>query len=175
MYELKPEEQITLEDLEKYPIWAGYYEPDDFELALEYGLNRETLTLAFNEAGWEDGYFFPIPKEAIKEDFMRGKIITAKFVTPADTELKGYIFDLDSNPHQSVTVFHQNSRFHFSHPTKAIIELAKDIAKEIQWEAERNACNLSSALKEDSIFPLKVTNLVTNSEWEFELFKYQGT
>lgn len=84
---LKPIASLTEADFETSPLWAGYYEPDDLDEIIRWGIPEASARKALDQIGWEDDHYFPLPVEAAASEWMRGKFYAATV-----TDVQGRVF-----------------------------------------------------------------------------------
>lgn len=53
-------EQLSPTLLERHPVWAEYYEPDDEDRMVEDGFDREEVRRELNRTGYSDEYLIPL-------------------------------------------------------------------------------------------------------------------
>jgi hypothetical protein len=90
-FSLKHVGALTAGDFERSLLWAGYYEPDDVEEIVRWGTPEDVVRTALDAVGWEDDHYFPIPLEAARSDWMRGKLYAAQITCADGSTFAGYI------------------------------------------------------------------------------------
>lgn len=144
-FRIKSLDELTALDFDEAPLWVGYYEPDDVEGIIRWGVPEPTIRAALDAAGWEDDHYFPLPVEAAQSEWMRGKLFGATVTTAGGTRLSGYVGETRSY----VVAFSAGERFVLSSDTPA--------------EQRR----LSTTIGEKTLLPLRVVNRVTAETWSF--------
>nr|WP_298173716.1 hypothetical protein [uncultured Pseudomonas sp.] len=142
---LKKTAEITEADVITHPVWVTFYEPEEFELLEELGLELETVEAALASVGYSDEYAFPLPARAASLPF-KYLYLSVQAKTPEGTELLGL------RTHVSLSLFHKNKVYFFN---KGLLSLSKE-----------QATNLAAAIGENSIFPLNlfITALAKNEQ-----------
>lgn len=90
-FSLKPGGALTAGDFERSLLWAGYYEPDDVEEIVRWGIPEHVVRAALDAVGWEDDNYFPLPLEAARSDWMRGKLYAAQITCADGSTFTGYV------------------------------------------------------------------------------------
>ena len=90
-FTLKPQASLTSNDFADMPLWAGYYEPDDVDAIVRWGVSEAEVRAALNRVNWEDDHFFPLPVESVKSHWGRGKLYAVTATFPDDTHHSGYV------------------------------------------------------------------------------------
>jgi len=147
-FTLRESINISESDLKSHPVWASFYEPDEFELLEELGFDLKKVKNELDKVGEVDDYWFPLPVSGATMPF-KYIYISAKIKTPEGTELVGY------RTRVSLTVVLNGSKYHFN---KAARSLAIEQAK-----------NLERILNEKSIFPLSVYLPALEKNEEFRI------
>lgn len=136
---------LTAEDFQRSPLWAGYYEPDDFEEIVRWGIPESTAREALDRVNWEDDHYFPLPLNAANSSWMRGKLYGISATTRSGLRLSGYT----GESRDYLVIFHNGKSFVLSSQTTYSI----------------NALSLS--LGGGSVIPLQIENHVTGEVWDF--------
>ncbi len=144
-FRVKPLDELRADDFDEAPLWAAYYEPDDVDEIVRWGVPEATVRAALDATGWKDDHYFPLPAEAVHSRWGRGKLLGATVATALGTELSGYVGETRSY----VVAFHDGRRFVISSDTT---------------DEERG---LSASLGEDTILPLAISNRVTGESWAY--------
>lgn len=134
---LKPLAALSSSDFAVMPLWAGYYEPDDVDKIVRWGFPEADVRAALDHVGWEDDHYFPLPVEAVRSRWMRGKLYAVTATFPDGTEHPGYV----GERHDYLVVFGQGGQ-------RVVSSLFPDID-----------CGLP--------LPIGVSNRVTGEQWTF--------
>lgn len=143
---VKPDTALTAEDFALSPLWAGYYEPDDVDEIVRWGIDEDRVRAALDAVGWEDDHYFPLPVEAVNSRWGRGRLFGVQATTRDGTTLAGYV----GENRDVVVLFREAARFVLSGHTP------------------QEAARLSKHLHEGALFPIAVTNCVTGERWKVE-------
>ncbi|MBB4839832.1 hypothetical protein HNP52_002924 [Sphingomonas kyeonggiensis] len=136
-FHLKPEDALSSRDFNERPLWAGYYEPDDVDDIVRWGVPEAEVRAALDEVGWADDHYFPLPVEAARSYWMRGKLYAVTATLPDGTEHTGYV----GEDHSYLAVF-----------TEGGLRVASDLFPEIDHGLA---------------LPIRVNNRVTGEQWTF--------
>lgn len=52
-FRVKPVEKLNVTDFEQSALWAGYYEPDDVEAIVSWGIPEDTVRASLDAVGWK--------------------------------------------------------------------------------------------------------------------------
>jgi len=136
-FHLKPQESLTRSDFDDAPLWAGYYEPDDVDEMARWGVPEPDVRAALDRIGWQDDHYFPLPIEALKSDWMRGKLFAVTATLPDGTQHTGYV----GEDHRYLVVFTEGG--------------------------QRVVSALSPEIDHGLPLPIRVSNRVTGEQWTF--------
>lgn len=142
----KRSEDISEEDLKRHSVWSTFYEPDEFELLDDLGLDVVAFRKELEVVRNIDDYWYPVPEAAISMPF-KYLYLSSSIKTSSGTELMGY------RTRVSLTVLYKGKRYFFN---KATADLCKPQERE-----------LSAALNERNIFPLSVHIAANNTNEQF--------
>jgi hypothetical protein len=109
-----PDSELLPKRFEEHPVWASYYEPEDMDCIVSWGIERELVERLLKEvmiAHPGDDYFFPVlgGKRLMSFMFLH---IKADFVTADGTQLNGWVGGAD--PH-CIGIFLGEREFLFNH------------------------------------------------------------
>jgi hypothetical protein len=83
--------QLSREDYERYPVWANYEEPGDFESILTWGEKGAQIVREIQAAGYSDAYYYPVLQLDDAWQGARGVTVRATIVAADGTELPGCV------------------------------------------------------------------------------------
>jgi hypothetical protein len=136
-FHLKPAESLSSCDFDEMPLWAGYYEPDDVDEIVRWGVPEAHVRAELDRIGWEDDHYFPLPLEAVQSDWMRGKLYAVTATFPDGVQCTGYV----GEDHRYLVVF-------------------------IDGE-QRVVSSLLPEIPHGLPLPIRVSNRVTGEQWTF--------
>ena len=148
MFETKKQEDLKAEDFLAHSTWASYYEPDEFELFRDLGLDLREAKSALERISFSDEYVFWLPDAANSMPF-KYLYQAVHITTQGNQELLGYLTG------SCLVVFHAEKQYLMN---PAATNLALEAAK-----------NLASALGEKVAFPLHIQVLATGTKETFSL------
>jgi hypothetical protein len=144
-FRLKPIGSLTAEDFQQSPLWAGYYEPDDVDEMVRWGIPETAVRDALDGVQWEDDHYFPLPLDAANSKWMRGKLFGITATTTNGLRLSGYA----GETHDYLVVFFYGEAFVLSSHTPDGVD------------------TLSAATGSGSVFPLVIDDHVTGETWVY--------
>src|SRR5438128_223511 len=113
-FRVKPIGKLCAPDFEQSPIWAGYYEPDDVQAIVGWGIPEPVVVAALDAAGWQDDHYFPLPIAAAESYWMRGKMFGVIATTAGGSKLSGWVWE---GSHALVNAFLDGDSFILSSDT----------------------------------------------------------
>lgn len=146
VFTLVPMSQLSKQHFDLHPIWSEYYDYDEREEIVSWGINPEWLEHELQQVhNGSDHCAYPILRPYPLPDRMR-LYIKARFVTIGGTKLDGYIMNDDAFV---VTLFADGGMFDFSrhpaldelnsrslHALKMAIERDNDPIFSLQYETD---------------------------------------
>lgn len=151
-FELIHEDVLNPKKFEEYPIWASYYEPEDVDSIVSWGIDRDSIVSKLESIGWSDNYLFPVLNPEDAEGFMF-VFYKATFETPSGNKFKGYVI----NSGYAIRVYCSGEEFGFN---LNLTEFAR--------ESETKLIK-TSKVKDKTIFPLKFKIESINKEATFNI------
>lgn len=145
---LKKAVELSEADLRAHSVWVAYYEPDEFELLEEVGINAREAHQALASVEFSDEYVFPLPSAAAALPF-KYHHLSARIKTPDGRELIGY------RTSTCLCVMFGGKTYYFN---KALVSLSQEQAAE-----------LCAVLGVSELFPLNVFLPATSTNEEFSL------
>ena len=112
LFRLVPENEFTYAHLEEYPVWSEFYDYDEREEIIEWGIDPEWLDQEL--ARHQSGNIHPVyPLLEVNPFPARSHLyIRARFETPAGQSLVGYIINEDASP--AISIFYGGRLFSFN-------------------------------------------------------------
>lgn len=132
--------EFSEQDFLVSPVWATYYEPEEIELLVNFGFDREDVEKLMSLCRNNDEYSFPLPAEAAEAPF-NYLYLGVRATTKEGNKLIGYF----TGP--CFGVFHNGKSYQFNLalPSRAL----------------QAATALAVALDEKSVFPMQVEVMAT--------------
>jgi hypothetical protein len=145
---LKPLHELTEQDFVQHPTWVAYFEPDELDDLQRLGIDREQAQRELGALEHPDHFVFQLPREAAFMSF-KYLYVRANLTTAGGSKLIGYV----TGP--CVGVFHKGERYQFN--------------QALHNRSEASSRKLASALRERTIFPLRIEIPATGKVTEFSL------
>ena len=110
-FALVPMSQLSRQHFEQYPVWSEYYDHDEREEIISWGIDREWLERELSRVhDGNDHCAYPILRPHPLPDRMR-LYIRARFVTAGGARLDGYVMNDDASV---ATLFAGEGEYAFS-------------------------------------------------------------
>jgi hypothetical protein len=102
MFELVPESKFGEPHIVAHPVWARFYDPDEIDEIVGWGIDRDTLIRRLNEKhdGSDHAMYPVLQTDPLPESL--DLYIQADFVTPDGKQLAGYLSGIEAHV---VTIF----------------------------------------------------------------------
>jgi hypothetical protein len=125
MLTLVPESDFGERQLQEHAVWARYYDPDEIEEVVSWGIDRTAFLKALEQAhDGSDHAMYPVMRtDPLPESL--DLYVRAEFVTPGGRRLTGYINGTEAN---FVTLFCAKDQFSFSSTSLPDLNL-EDLAR----------------------------------------------
>ncbi|KPA87851.1 hypothetical protein PF66_05809 [Pseudomonas asplenii] len=140
-FRVLPQSQLDEEAFDDYPVWSEYYDHEEIDDVVRWGLDRELVLQLFkvNAAGNEHCVYTLLESNPFP---LRMRLFVRASIETADGKrLKGYVVNEDA---YCLTIFHEGESFHFStHP----------LLKDLNQEHERAL--LAALGNEAQVFPVR--------------------
>ena len=154
IFQLVPRSQLSEQHFQMHPIWSEYYDYDEREEIISWGIDPTWLTNELEKIHDENDHgVYPILRPSPFPERMR-LFVKATFKTPGGNRLTGSIVNENA---YAITIFHRGNLFPFC-------QHVRDLAVE-----EHNRLLKALDMKEESIFPLSyVTSFKGHDDKEIE-------